>query len=182
VYDVVVRMKGTAASTLQAPEYYGTKTDIVGGSLTIAQKLKRVEAKEYWIFLDSRHFDVSEETFNSIPHIFNGRGLIVDKEFCDAWDARYRELRDTMGGQGHNHTSQGFKAILYALEFLRPDELDLAGFDNVMTGRLTWSVTRGPDWQNYPSHRWDVERDLLKQVAMEYPDTTIRFITPEEEK
>lgn len=179
--DIVVRLKETAVETLKYPKHYGTKTDIIGGSLTIAQKIARIPAEQYWVFLDSRHEDVSRETLASVPYIFSPKEVIMDKGLCDDWDMRYRSLRDDMDGPGHNHTSQGFKAILYALHFLEPERLLLAGFDNVMTGKFSWSVTRGPEWQHYPDHRWDVENRLLGALQANYPKTELGFLIPEEE-
>ena len=39
------------------------------------------------------------------------------------------------------------------------------GFDNVKTGTFTWSLMRGPDWEQYPDHRWDVEKEMARLVA-----------------
>lgn len=181
-FDKVIRLK-RCQGTLEEPDYYGTKTDIVGGSLTIAGHLRGIgNAKEYWVFLDSRHTDASPETLAGIPYIFRGYETLMDKDLCNYWDKQYRELRDDMGGPGHDHTSQGFKAIVYACHHLSPDELVLVGFDNVMTGRFTWSITRGPEWQHYPDHRWDVEHALLEKVQEEYPDTKIGWLLPDSEE
>lgn len=181
-FDKIIRLK-RCQHTLDEPDYFGTKTDIVGGSLTIASQLRGIgNSPEYWIFLDSRHADVSRETLASIPFLFRGYECVMDRDLCTYWDEQYRQLRDKMGGPGHNHTSQGFKAIVYACQHLAPDELILVGFDNVMTGRFTWSITRGPEWQHYPDHRWDVEHALLEQVQREYPDTKLGWLLPDEEE
>jgi len=201
-HDVVIRLK-RCQQTLENPDYFGTKTDVVAGSLTIAGELKGIGgADEYWIFVDSRHENTHPDVLESAkrylsrpqkkgptlnpelppvgsPEHFNR--VILDKELCDYWDQQYRNLRDEMGGEGHNHTSQGMKALIYAMHHLRPDELTLVGFDNIATGEFTWSITRGPEWQHYPDHRWDVEHRLLQQVANAYPHTAIGFLLPEDE-
>lgn len=179
-HDKVIRLK-RCQDTLTQPDHYGTRTDIVGGSLTIAAHLRGIGgAREYWVFTDSRHEDTPQDTLASVPFLFRGNECILDDDLCRQWDTRYRALRDEMGGPGHNHTSQGFKAIIYACHHLAPEELVLVGFDNVMTGRFTWSITRGPEWQHYPDHRWDVEHKLLEQVQSDYPDTQIGWLLPDE--
>lgn len=193
-FDVVIRLK-RCQDTLKMPEHYGTKTDIVGGSLNISGQLKGIgDATQYWIFVDSRHEKAHPDTLTAAvqylasPNVPRGANdnrvvipntVILDKDLCDTWDAKYRSLRDYLGEKGHAHTSQGFKAIVYALEHLKPDELVLVGFDNVMSGEFTWSITRGPDWTHYPDHNWRTEHELLKQAELAYPKTKIGFLLPE---
>ena len=153
-YDKVIRLK-RCQDTLKHPDYYGTKTDVIGGSLTIAGQLRGIgNAPEYWVFVDSRHTKFDPVELARVPQMFGNQRCILDKALCDDWDQRYRDKRDQMGGHGHNHTSQGFKAIVYALQHMTLDSLTLVGFDNVLTGEFTWSITRGPDWKKYPDHRW----------------------------
>ena len=178
-FDIVIRLK-RCQKTLKHFEYYGSKTSVVAGSLTIAGALREVKADQYWVFVDSRHSDIDQAVIDNIPNIFKPKPCILDKALCDSWDEIYRSKRDDMGGQGHAHTSQGFKAILYALHFLKPDELILVGFDNIFTGDFTWSVTRGPKWKHYPDHRWDVENELLDDLKKAY-DIPIGFLLPEDE-
>jgi len=64
--------------------------------------------------------------------------------------------------------SAGFHTILYACQFLKPETITLAGFDNVESGGFTWSITRGPKWDKYPDHRWDMEHDLIGDVEREF--------------
>ena len=63
--------------------------------------------------------------------------------------------------------SAGLHAILYACH-LGYREIVLFGFDNVASGGFTWSVTRGPEWNQYPDHRWDIEREMVKLIGSEY--------------
>lgn len=178
-FDIVIRLK-RCQHTLDVPKNFGTKTTIVAGSLTIAGALRDIEAEQYWVFVDSRHTDVDSAVLESAPKIFNPKPCKLDKNLCDSWDEIYRSKRDEMGGQGHNHTSQGFKAIVYALHFLKPDELVLVGFDNIYSGDFTWSITRGPEWKHYPDHRWDVEHVLIDELKKVY-NIPIGFLLPDTE-
>ena len=115
-FDYVIRLK-RCQHTLDLPQYFGKKTDIVAGSLTIAGALRDIPAQQYWVFVDSRHTDTDPVVIKNVQTIFN-KPCILDKGLCDSWDEQYRSLRDAMGTHGHNHTSQGFKAIVYALHHL----------------------------------------------------------------
>lgn len=183
-FDKVIRLKRTAAETLKYPEFFGTKTDIIGGSFTIGYRIMGIGgAKEHWIFLDSRHKDIPEERLREMRLFYKDKNLVMDKALCDEWDERYRKVRDAhpISSEGHNHTSQGFKAIVYAAEFLKPDELVCVGFDNVASGQWTWSITRGPDWNNYPDHRFDIEHGLLDDIHDVY-GLGVGFMMPEPEQ
>jgi len=147
---------------------YGSRIDYVCGSWTIRNGLP--EAKK-WVFLDSRHENVTESECLS----FDG---VVFQPLCRRWNAYFRELRGPYtrhpktvpshsDDMGHRHMSAGLHAILYACE-LGFKEIRLWGFDNVLSGEFTWSVTRGPQWNEYPDHRWDVERRLLELIKSDY--------------
>jgi len=173
-HDTVIRQK-RCSETLKHPEQFGTKTDIVCGSYTIApQMVVDMPDCEYWVFMDSRHQDFP---FASYDWVAKHLPCTILKPVCDEWNARYRMSRTPYekpdGMQeftpiGHNHLSAGFHTILYACELLKPKEIDLVGFDNIKTGDFTWSVTRGPDYNKYPDHRWDIEHDLIKIVESNY--------------
>lgn len=162
-HDVVVRLKrqriysSDEKTLLDYPEYFGTKTDIVAGSYNIAKALPK--APKYWIFVDSRHQDVTN--FDDLYEFFDD--VYINKELCDYWDGVYRGMRPE--GKGHPHTSQGMKAIIYACQFAK--RIDLVGFDNLSTGDFTWSLTRGPD-HTYPDHNWEVEHKLAPIIAKHY--------------
>jgi hypothetical protein len=190
-YDNVIRLK-KCQQTLKNPEFYGTKTTHVGGSLTIAGDLREVKADIYWVFVDSRHRDIKSDMITyTIPKIFGNSKVIIDRKLCDDWDKIYRDSRipTYWDGQmkdskscdtefGENHTSQGFKAILYACQYLPDEQIDLIGFDNLFTGVFTWSTTRGPDWMSYPKHNWATEHKLIPQVETFFKKK-INFILPE---
>ena len=164
----VVRLK-RCLDTLQQPLQYGTRTDAVCGSWTIRNALFEVPAKEYWTFVDSRH-DPTAAEIEAWPGYLN-------QTLCEEWNRHYRALRtpwvcpkEQKEGPhstitlGHRHLSAGFHAILYCCQKWKPKTISLLGFDNMISGTFTWSVTRGPDWTHYPDHRWDLEQQLLLQV------------------
>mgnify|MGYP003394072903 CR=1 FL=1 len=193
-FDNIVRLK-RCHNSLKNPDYYGTKTTHVGGSLTIAGDLREVHAGEYWIFFDSRHAHISPDILTArmasdmnLGRLFNGSSVICDQEICNQWDEIYRKAREPMEWSdqmqdskssdielGENHTSQGFKAILYACKYLEDKQINLIGFDNLFTGKFTWSTTRGPEWDKYPKHNWATERKLLEKVKDTF-NKDIRFI------
>lgn len=186
--DIVVRLK-RCQDTLKYPELYGTRTDIVGGSFTIARALKGIGgATRYWVFLDSRHINIDARDRESLIAHFDPHVVELEEQLCSDWDERYRALRDNFtihpqmkqgeysdGTLGHNHTSIGMKALLYACHFIRPKTIRLFGFDNLASGRFTWSVTRGPNWNAYPDHRWDVENRLVPEICSTF-GTNIIFV------
>lgn len=185
--DVVVRLK-RCQDTLRYPELYGTRTDIVGGSFTIARALKGIgEATRYWIFLDSRHGKVTTSDQLELAAYFSPAVVEMDEQLCWSWDEIYRAQRCAFSAHpqmkqgehsdrtfGHNHTSIGMKALIYACHFLRPTRIRLFGFDNLASGTFTWSVTRGPTWNEYPDHRWDVEHRLVTFIAQSF-DTNVTY-------
>ena len=197
-YETVVRLKN-CRQTLMRPEFYGTKTDIIGGSLTIAGKLRDLPADQFWIWTDSRHDGWEwDDQVNALPAIFRGKRVFIDRDLCNVWNNTYRNMRkanpktewstemkasryDT--GEGENHVSQGLHALVYACALLRPESVDLIGCDNLMTGEFNWSVTRGEDWGKYPRHRWDIENEMVGLIGKHY-DVPIGFVMPtiEEDK
>lgn len=175
-YDFVVRQK-RCQETLKYPDVYGAKKNAVCGSWTIAPELEKVGADEVWVFLDSRHEGVPQDLVDQVP-------WRIDRRLCNEWNAKYRSRRtpyekhDSMKEfhpLGHPHLSAGFHSILYACEFLKPESVTLAGFDNVESGEFTWSITRGPEWDKYPDHRWDIEHEMLDDVREEW-DVEINFL------
>lgn len=193
-FDTVIRLK-RCQNTLEQPEFYGTRTDIVCGSLTIAGGLREIDAPEYWIFTDSRHGgDDRTEKVNILGRLFQGRSVYCNPELCETWDEMYRQARDMVPeedwdpqmrpskydeGKGEGHLSAGLHALIYACESGRFDEVHLIGFDNVMTGEFSWSVTRGEDWKAYPRHRWDVENAMVNSLTAAFPDVKVGFVMPD---
>ena len=176
-FDFVIRQK-RCSETLKYPKQYGSRVDSVCGSFTIAMSLKQdVAARQYWVFMDSRHHAVSpaqvEQVRRAVP-------CVILRETCDYWNERYRQLREafvmdaaqerkkTSDELGHTHMSAGLHTLIYACELLKPTTVMLAGFDNVQSGAFTWSISRGPQWQQYPDHNWPTERKLVPIISEHY--------------
>jgi hypothetical protein len=186
-FDVVIRQK-RCQETLKHPDYYGTRTDVVSGSWTIAKGLRGIPANEYWVFLDSRHNEVTEGQIDAMRAHFEPARCVIDEPLCSTWNEAYRALRTpyTLGEQmerkgtsddrGHTHMSAGLHTLIYACS--QYDEVVLVGCDNLASGKFTWSVTRGPDWQKYPDHRWDIEHKMIPTIANHF-DTKIGYLFPE---
>jgi hypothetical protein len=156
--DFVVRMKATGYQLMRGlPASAGSKVTHWGGSYTIAptiRHLAHLSGTPAWVWVDSRH--------EGLPLLTSG--LIVDKELCDEWDAKYRTIMEQHPTEGqHRHTSQGTKAILYAAKFLAPTSIHCYGFDNLSSGKPGWSLTRGQGWK-YPDHNWQAERELITAI------------------
>ena len=172
-FGVVVRQK-RCQETLKHPDRYGTRVDAVCGSWTIASELPAVGAGEIWVFLDSRHSGVTKREVDLMQERLPCK---IDADLCDFWNRLYRVKRTPyerpagtreFDALGHPHLSAGFHTILYACQFLKPETITLAGFDNVESGGFTWSITRGPKWDKYPDHRFDIEHEMLKDVSGEF--------------
>lgn len=172
-HDTVIRMKFPP----KEKEFYGGKTDIMGGSLTIAQRLTELPGDMKWVFLDSRHANLSATAIDhALPGLFANKKLQYNKSLCDQWDHMYRQYRTPIAfdsvmtdspssdSLGERHLSQGFKALLYTAYYIKPRTVNVVGFDNIKNGYFTWSVTRGEDWTKYPKHRWDVEHKMLDML------------------
>ena len=172
-YDTVIRQKAVSQSLVHNyPKDFGTKTSIICGSYTIKEALLWEPAANIWVFVDSRHEKLNIATDLRFT-------LLKDK--CDYWNNFYRSLRTddftrhekmtthaTSSDVGHNHMSCGLHTIMYACEILKPKKLTLFGFDNISSGKFNWSLTRGPDWNQYPDHRWDIEKEMLLVLADRY--------------
>lgn len=175
--DIVIRMKFPP----KEQKHFGSKTSIMGGSLTIVDRVFNLPGDKKWIFFDSRHDKIPQTEIDTFINRVFPRGTVqYNVDLCNEWDAIYRSLRkpttfskrmrdsNSCDELGERHLSQGFKAILYAAYFLKPLKLRLVGFDNIRHGEFTWSVTRGDTWENYPKHRWDVEHDMLDMVQKRF--------------
>lgn len=154
------------------PECFGSRIDALVGSWN---QMRRVEP-ELWIFIDSRFGNLSSV---DIEDAAARTGARIDRPACDYWNSIYRSMRTDVGGfahyikqhkvasddRGHRHMSSGSHALMYACKFLRPDKVTLFGYDNVKSGEFTWSITRGPEWEQYPDHRWDVEKHMVSMFG-----------------
>lgn len=175
LHTFVIRQK-RCWDLMKVPQVYGTKTTAICGSWTIRKQLKQVPAHFYWAFLDSRHGEVTEDELDKAAD----QGFETRRTLCDHWNERYRQMRTpfemwpqserkaTSDDLGHTHMSGGLHTLLYTCELLKPKRIILAGYDNVRTGTFTWSLARGPEWNQYPDHRWDIENKMVPIIASEY--------------
>lgn len=183
-HDFVVRLK-KSQQLLEYPAWFGTKVDVLCASFTLAPHVIDYPTPEVWIFFDTRHENVSDKDVAHVDRMYCQAGtprLRYNKHLCDQWDRMYRAMRtgpwerpeqaEAKGSSsddlGHRHMSAGMKALVYVCAWLDPTSVTLAGFDSVLSGEWTWSATRGPDWQNYPDHRFDVEHRMLPFIAEEF--------------
>ena len=176
-HDLVVRMKWHAQLT-DHPEIWGTKTDIVCGSLGISEKLPSLwpDVVKWIVFTDSRTNGYSEaEIERKMLKISHGK-VMVDHKLCKYWDAKYRTK---CGINDEQHTSSGFHALIYLAKYYSPCVLDLYGFDSMSTKKWRYSVTRGPDWDRYPNHRFDIENAMLDELCLLYNIRIQFFPDPE---
>jgi hypothetical protein len=172
-HDIVIRQKLVSQTLINTyPKDFGQKTSIVCGSYTIKEALFWEPKADIWVFLDSRHEKIN---------IKQDLRFIILEDKCNYWNNFYRSLRTedftrdekmtihpTSSDVGHNHMSCGLHTIMYACEILKPKKLTLFGFDNVALGKFNWSLTRGPEWDQYPDHRWDIEKELLLILSDHY--------------
>lgn len=166
-HDLVVRMKWHQ-KLLEEPKMFGSRTDIACSSVGVGRKLRRLwpSVNMFCVAYDSRTYEMADADAKQIKDEFDGAQLFMDKALCRYWDDRYRSL---LGDQeGEPHTSSGFHVLMYLGKYFSPATVTLYGFDSMMSGEWTWSLTRGPDWQHYPKHRFDIEHAMLKDLEAAY--------------
>ena len=192
-HDQVIRMKASQ-HLREHPQCFGMKVDHVLCSFTVAPSIQQhwPTVNSFFIFMDTRHEMVPEEGINNVLGLFQGKA-IIDRPLCDHWIKKYRMKRevqeldtrqetkgDISDENGHRHPSAGTFAICYALEHLCPDELTLYGFDNLLSGKFDWSVTRGPEWDKYPDHNWAAEKAMISDICdyygYEFNDATFKAV------
>ena len=187
-HDKVIRMK-KSTNLLQRPELFGAKTDIVCASLVVGKSVMDSWSKEYWLFLDTRTLPLGDVEIQAVKSAFLPNKCLIDRGLCLHWIEHYRNIRIPMSWDdrqqrkgssafginimlsdnlGHLHCSAGMFTILYALKHLKPKTLKLYGFDNMQKGTFDWSVTRGPEWNEYPDHNWATEHKMLEDVCKAY--------------
>lgn len=174
-HDVVVRMKASSLLPDKYPHIAGGRTDVVVGSVkAIGHALSAwPDVSRFWAFHDTRTF--GQVLGPSVKDIYTNEAL------CKKWVGVYREMRATPsldGSQqrhqscsddmGHLHCSAGLFAVLFACHVLSPTEITLYGYDNIRNGGFTWSLTRGPEWDQYPDHNWETEARMLPVLLNAY--------------
>lgn len=179
-HDKVVRLKDSKNLVLR-PEYFGSKTDIVCGSLVVGARLTGEWSDEYWLFVDTRTAHIPQSELDEVIKKFLPNQCHIDRYTCLYWVEQYKRIRNKIkldrrqelkgplsDEKGHLHCSAGMFSIIYALSHLKPDELVLYGFDNIYNGTFNWSVTRGMEWRKYPDHNWQAESRMIYDVCKHY--------------
>lgn len=182
-HDRVVRIKLLGYAALAYPEIFGTKKDILCMSMSMANmvnEVKNLDFKELWVFNDSRH-NPSDKAQARYEELYKKKKIVMDVRLCNDLNRYYRNLRTPFSVNnkmlqnnssdkelGHNHCSAGLHSLLFACAKLKPETINLYGFDNIKTGDFTWSLTRGQDWDQYPDHRWDIEHKLVDVLRQAY--------------
>lgn len=162
---LVVRMKWHAELT-RNPEVFGKRTDIAASSLVVAPRLRDLwpDVGEFIVFHDSRTYGYTAEREDGIREMLCGKAL-MDRELCLFWDTIYRGLADE---DDEPHTSTGFHVLMFLGKYFPGSRILLYGFDSMLSGKWTWSITRGPNWDKYPKHRFDIEHKMLNMLEAVY--------------
>lgn len=181
-YDFIVRLKRSWDLPVSYSKFYGSKTDAVCGSLTLGQAMIQPwyekGVREFWLFSDSRHEDWPETVERDLNVRY--QNVHIDRDMCRYWREKYRGLRhwnersqqqvqsDKLSDDlGHLHQSAGSHAIMYAMA-RKPRSIALFGFDSLLSGKFTWSITRGPSYNQYPDHNWEAERQLFGELCRHF--------------
>lgn len=173
-YDCVIRLK-RSWQLLKYPLHYGSRVDIALGSLkTMPAMAEGWPGVRLWAFQDTRTEDWPPETWTRY-------GAECSPLLCRHLIERYRAIRGRMvlddaqttkgalsDDHGHLHPSAGMFSIAMAMHDMQLSELALFGFDSLVSGVFDWSVTRGPDYREYPDHNWQAEARLLRELATEH--------------
>ncbi len=121
-------------------------------------------AKEYWVYPKSRA-DLSHLKTLDMPLKI---GIC-----CERWNKIFRENAE----QGFNrspHFTTGFAAIVMALEWLKPQRLWLAGFDNLWNPRKMYENVL-KEWMGYTPHDLEVEHMMLPMLERHYNTEILPF-------
>ena len=139
-HDVVVRIKRSWQLPEIYPEFYGTRTDYVCGSMTLGEGVVKPwhdkGVRKFWLFVDQRTKDLPTAMEETLDRDYGG--VHCDRELCAKWRDIYINLRwpierdpqQVMNAllsdeMGHRHQSAGSHAIMYALDVLRPKSISL---------------------------------------------------------
>ena len=168
--DVVIRLK-RMIHLLKDKEDFGSRYDIGAGSLRILPMMKEMlqtaELKVPLMCLfDSRDKQLDQAQVNNVLAQCQPYEVYADRELCDELDKLYMvEVDKDLDFEAVTHTSQGTKAAWLTANSFPRSTINLYGFDNVRDGTFNWSLTRGPEWDKYPNHRWDIEHRMIPMIA-----------------
>jgi hypothetical protein len=156
---VVVRMKD---ASWQSAEDYGSRVDYMASSteiLPVMLDYKRVP-KEYWAQPKKGKWSaVTEANFRSRAKA----PLRIPLQLFLTWNAVFKSFHD---GDVPNF-SLGVFAIICAAEFLKPEEIRLVGFDNLLDpNKLDYHKANKGKWPT--RHDWHAEKRMLPEIEKAY--------------
>lgn len=159
---VVMRLKNPS---WQTPEDYGKRCDYMTAScetLPVMLEYKTVP-KEY--FGQPKRGDWSKITESRFCEKAKAP-LRIPLPVHQHWNILFRSLTGTTIADCPNH-SVGMAAITYAAEFLKPSEILLVGFDNLLNPDLMYyeKADRGK-WVT--RHDWKAEHAMISHVEKYY--------------
>jgi hypothetical protein len=158
--NVVIRLKNPS---WQSVEDYGKRVDyMVASTETMPVMLDyQRKPKEYWAQPKRGKWAASVEasfrTRTDIP-------LKIPLDIHNRWNGVFLNLREKEDCPNH---SVGMAAITYACEFLKPDEIQLVGFDNLLNPDLPeYHKSDRGKWVT--RHDWKAENSMLPMIEKEY--------------
>lgn len=174
-FDFVCKVKrGLSAEKahLETPECAGYRCDAVASPLRVNFKGLDVKgAREFWPVRLVKHRggtwgtpfkwweDLKELQSHTNMHI------VESYEALCFWGRKFTRMKPLCG------PSSGLEAITIALDYYKPKELALAGFDAMKTGKISeWSKKLGKD----PHPAW-IERVMLGEMSKHY-NVKVRFL------
>ena len=163
---VVVRLKDPS---WQGAEDYGTRTDYMCASTETMQVMldyKKIPI-EYWGQPKKGSWSVkSERNFRERAKA----PLKIPINIHNRWSVVFKSMAQTCP----NH-SIGMAAITFAAEFLKPAEILLVGFDNMLDpDRLDYYKANKGKWVT--GHEWHVENKMIPLVEKAHGVVIRRFI------
>jgi hypothetical protein len=163
-FDCVVRLKNCYMLLAEYADY-GRKTDVMCSSTEVLPTIAKVKAKEYWCYPKKGDYNLAG--VQQLERKVAGR-IRVPQKVSIFWNAAFVEL----GGK-HPNVSTGMAAIIFALEFRKPEVLTLAGFDKVLNPKIEGYESTVPTEFNDggkkdTGHDWLKERELLGYLATHY--------------
>jgi hypothetical protein len=156
---VVIRLKDPS---WQAVEDYGKRVDYMASStetLPIMLDYRRIP-KEYWAQPKKGKWSaVTEANFRSQAKA----PLRIPLQLFLTWNAVFKSFHD---GDVPNF-SLGVFAIICAAEFLKPEEIRLVGFDNLLDpNKLDYHKANKGKWVT--RHDWHAEKRMLPEIEKAY--------------
>ena len=149
----------------QAEDDYGSRVDYMAASTETMPVMLDYKGKPKLYFGQPKRGSwnaATEANFRSRTTI----PLLIPIDVHLRWNAVFRSLSELPAGECPNH-SLGMAAITYACEFLKPQEIRLVGFDNMLDPTRTeyHKADRGR-WVT--RHDWAAENRMLPMIEEAY--------------